>query len=232
MGAKDLATVTGLALLDSLNISLILVTLYLLMSQRRPVSRIAVFLGVFYAVYVVVGIALTAGAVALRGRFGGDVGKYIELAIGIALVLYGFIASTESKDWTARASFGHLTVAGIALAVSAAEVATALPYLAAISVIGQSGLGATATVLVLLAYNFVVILPCVLATVGYRAMRERFQQRFDSFLAKRRGKGSRKGLLLLCIIAGFYIATDALVQFEFFGLVQFTDEQRRQIHGT
>lgn len=115
---------------------------------------------------------------------------------------------------------------------SAVEVSTALPYLAAISTIGRADPGTTTSMAVLVVYNLVVVAPCLGAALAYQANRERLHARFEGFIAKRRsGDGGRRGLLLLCIVAGFYIAGDAAARLEFFGLVDLTDEQLRQIRG-
>ncbi|AXB43301.1 GAP family protein [Amycolatopsis albispora] len=235
MGAKDLLTVGGLALLDSLNISLLLATLYLLVNNQRPIPRVLLFVGVFYAVYVVAGFALASGAAAIGGALGGSAGKLIQLAVGALLLLYGIFARTEPREQRAgrTGAVGYLATMGLALTVAAVEVATALPYLAAISVLSQSGLDPVVRLLIILGYNLIVVAPCLIAAIAYTRSRSRMKSRFEEFIAKRqeKKKKDRKGLLLLCIIAGFYIAGDALVKLEFFGLVELTEEQRRKIHS-
>ncbi|MEU0536319.1 hypothetical protein [Amycolatopsis tolypomycina] len=131
MGAKGLVTVAGLALLDSLNISLILGTVHLMLSNKRPIPKVLVFAGVFYAVYVAAGV--------------------IQLGVGVLLFLYGIFAKTERREIPVATSYP--ATVGLACTVAAVEVVTALPYLAAISVVSQSGLGFPARVLVLLGYN-------------------------------------------------------------------------------
>uniref|UniRef100_UPI003F8718A1 GAP family protein n=1 Tax=Actinosynnema sp. TaxID=1872144 RepID=UPI003F8718A1 len=204
MGAKDLLTVAGLALLDSLNITLFLVTLHLLLAHRRPMSRVLVFLGVFYAVYLAAGVALTAGAVAALGAVGERGIDYLQLAAGLGLFVYGIAAPVDKPARIGdvrEAGRGLLVVAGVALGVWAVEVSTALPYLAAISTIGRADPGTTTSTAVLAVYNLVVVAPCLGAVLAYQANRERLHARFEGFIAKRRsGDGGRRGLLLLCIV--------------------------------
>ncbi|WP_157767822.1 GAP family protein [Actinosynnema pretiosum] len=234
MGVKDLITVGGLALLDSLNITLFLVTLHLLLAHRRPLSRVLVLLGVFAGVYAVVGIAVVAGAGVALGAIGERGVDHVQLVAGVALLLYGLLAKVDRppRDDEASAGRGHLVVAGLALAVAAVEVATALPYLAALATIGRADPGPGAGSALVVAYCLVVVAPCLIAALAYLAHRERWHERFSGLATRlRSGDGGRRGVLLLCVVAGFYVAGDALARLEFFGLVDLTDEQLRQIRG-
>ncbi|GAA2686976.1 MULTISPECIES: GAP family protein [Actinosynnema] len=234
MGVKDLITVGGLALLDSLNITLFLVTLHLLLAHRRPLSRVLVLLGVFFAVYAAVGIAVVAGAGVVLGAIGERGVDHVQLVAGIALLLYGVLAEVDRppRDDEASAGRGHLGVAGLALVVAAVEVSTALPYLAALATIGRADLPLVAGSALVAVYCLVVVAPCLVVALVHRARRERVRERFSGLVTRlRSGDGGRRGLLLLCIVAGFYVAGDALARLEFFGLVDLTDEQLRQIRG-
>ncbi|HXV91943.1 MAG TPA: GAP family protein [Pseudonocardia sp.] len=222
MTSTDYLTVTGLALIDSLNFSLILGTLYLLISGNGRTRRALGYLGVFYVVYLVTGALLLSGLLAAGDVLQGGAGSYLQLAVGLVMFGYGIFAKPTRPRASGRRSTGPATgtVLGIGLAASLAEVATALPYFGALAIIGSSGSGLPTAIPILFAYNLVVIAPCLALVAVFRLAPERVRGRLEKFWERHRERGTaRKGFLLLCAVAGYFVTADALVQLEFFGLV-------------
>src|SRR5690606_39858989 len=81
----------GLALVDSINPSALLVTLYLL-RRPMPVRTVAAYMSGVFASYLTIGILLVLGLDALLDRFGDALwspGAYaVQLVIGAAMLVY------------------------------------------------------------------------------------------------------------------------------------------------
>lgn len=227
MGAQDILAMAGLAVVDSTNFSLILGTLYLVVSNRRPMSRVLTFIGVFFSVYVLVGNLLVAGARSLE--LDETTFDYIQLGIGVALLLYGLIAPRERRTrYNAEGTTSIAGAVGLGLAASAVEVTTALPYLGAIAIVTQAELSAPVVASLLVAYNLIAVGPCLLVALLYSRSENRFTAKIDAWLQRQREKRktSRTGLLVLCVVAGLYISSDALFRLEYFGLVDIPEGAR------
>ncbi|WP_298182641.1 GAP family protein [Saccharomonospora sp.] len=220
MGTQDILAVAGLAVVDSTNFSLILGTIYLVVSNKRPMSRVLAFIGVFFTIYVVVGNLLAAGARSLE--LNETTVDYIQLGIGAALLLYGLVAPREKKTrYNTEGATSIIGAVGLGLTASAIEVATALPYFGAIAIVTQADLPVPVVALILIVYNFIAVSPCLLVAVLYSRSKNRFRAKIDAWMQRQREKKktSRTGLLVLCVVAGLYISSDALFRLEYFGLV-------------
>ncbi len=221
MGTQDILAVAGLAIVDSTNFSLILGTIYLVVSNSRPMSRVLAFVGVFFTIYVVAGGLLAFGARSLE--LDETVIDYIQLGVGVALLLYGLIAPREKKnrDFGSNGKTSVIGAIGLGLTASAVEVATALPYFGAIAIVTKAELPVPAVGLILVAYNLIAISPCLLVALIYSRSKTKFKAKIDAWVQKKREKKStsRTGLLVLCVVAGLYITSDALFRLEYFGLV-------------
>lgn len=222
MTLADYLTVGGLAVVDSLNFSLLLGTLYLLFHDSGSTRRALGYLGVFYAVYLVAGALLLSGLLAVSGILPAQAGSYLQLAIGIGLFGYGIFAKPSHARSAERSAGGPATrtVLAIGLAASLAEVATALPYFGALAIIGGSGLNTVSALAILVVYNVVVIAPCLVLVLVFRTASPGVRDRLEGFRRRHEERGTaRKGVLLLCAVAGYFVTADALLQLEFFGLV-------------
>lgn len=214
-----------IALVDSLNPTAI-GTIILLLTTQRPLPRtIAAILG-FLAVYLVFGLAVVFGAGALINQIGAWVGEVfrnpppilyiIQLVIAFGLIYYAWrlfrkdqhageeggekrSAKTLSlpKSLTPMATF----ILGIGL--NASELPTALPYLAALERIVNTGVSQVEAVLALIVYNLIFILPLV-AIVGIyvarRAEAERLMQRVSDGIQAWSGRILKWGSLLIGIV--------------------------------
>jgi len=90
-----LLPLTGLALLDSTSFGTLLIPLWLMLAPGRlKVHRVLIFLGTVAAYYLVLGIALLAGATTLASAMGGffetPLAAWLQLALGVGLFLLSF----------------------------------------------------------------------------------------------------------------------------------------------
>ena len=224
----------GLALVDSANISAILGTLYLLISTPNYRSRVLTYLTALYLVYLAIGIALMSGLTLLENvanagtALPNDVKYGIQGAIGAALFLYGVFAKPNrpSKSRTPR-NLGPAAVFAAGLGVAMIEVSTALPYFGAIALLTTEGFSLVEAIPVLVAYNVIFILPCLLLLAAFGISGGRLRTRFEAYVEKHRERNTaRKALLWIAAIVGFFLLRESLFYFEFFGLVEIPDHVR------
>jgi len=223
-----------LALVDSTSIGTLLVPIWLLLAPGGVrFRRMLLYLGTVAGFYLVVGTAVALGLGAVAAPVGqaldSPAGALGQLALGVGLFGLGFVVDPGAKGRARRAEQGRdpaqrvlrwrdRTVAGgggpralvlLALAAATVEVATMLPYLAAISMVSTSDLAAPARFGVLSAYCAVMVLPAVLLTVVRRVAAGRIDpllQRFGDWMT--RTAASTTGWVLC--IAGVLVARDAI----------------------
>lgn len=221
-----------LALIDSTSFGTLLIPVWLMLSSGRVrPGRMLLYLGTIVVFYGAVGIAIAFGA----GVFWGTLSRLLEtpvvlsvlFVVGIALIVFSFrMDSTKARErqrtgggrvarWRARAmgedgagtgSLGALI--GLALGAATIEVATMLPYLAAIGLITGAALGPVATAGTVLAYCVVMVVPAlVLLTVRLVAARrvEPALRRFSDWMTKHAASTTA----WVVGIVGFLIARDA-----------------------
>ncbi|MBB3665131.1 hypothetical protein FB384_004082 [Prauserella sediminis] len=190
----SLGTLVVLALVDSMSFGTLLIPVWLLMTPGRVrVGRVLLFLLAVTATYFLIGLALLVGAIALIDTFNGlretDAFLIGQLAVGLGL----FVASIRMDNKGARARAAERAANGegrisrwrakvmgdgtvkvgsaaalMALAVTAVlvEVATMIPYLAAIGIITTQGPGWPGDAALLAGYCFVMIIPALVLTFG------------------------------------------------------------------
>lgn len=186
-----------LALVDSTSMGTLVIPVILLVvgegGARRVASRTLLFLVVIGVFYLVLGIALLAGLLPLIESFGHLLASppvLVVLAlIGALLVVYSFRIDPKAvakrggdpeasaRKWTQRArraSGRPGLLIGLALTAGLMEAASMIPYLAAMGIIAESGVGLAGGTLLLMAYCAVMIVPGVVlcgirAALGGRA---------------------------------------------------------------
>src|SRR5918994_822733 len=126
----------ALALVDSINPSAIVVTLYLLSGGRVP-AQIVVYVAAIFLTYLTLGVVMMSGIDALLRSLGtmgsGRLGFIVQGLIGLAMLLYAIRAPTTAKsaprvEPSAR-SYAALALLGVT--VTAMELPTAVPRRAA-----------------------------------------------------------------------------------------------------
>jgi len=229
MTTATLAALGALALVDSTSFGTLLIPIWFLLTPGRVrVGRILVFLGTVAGFYLLLGLALVAGADALLGDLAGllddPVVARLQLVLGVGLLVGSFFigrrrtgeaaGSGRLLRWRARA-MGTETDAGVgglvalALGAAALEVATMLPYLAATGIIGSSGLGGPARVGVLAAYCLVMVLPALVLLGGRLAAQRSVEPLLRRVAAWMQRSGAETTSWVVGIV-GFLVARDAL----------------------
>lgn len=181
------ASLAALALIDSTSFGTLLIPIWLLLAPGRvKAGRMLVYLGTIVVFYFAVGMAIVLGA----GAFTDDLGAFldtrpamwVQLAIGVGLVIISFrFDSKKAKEgggrtarWRERAlgietaepgatrtRTSALPLVGLALGAATLEVATMLPYLAAIGIVTTAGIGTAATTATMAGYCLVMVLPAL-----------------------------------------------------------------------
>lgn len=195
-----------LALVDSTSMGTLVIPVILLVVGQGGALRIAgrslLYLAVIGLFYLLLGIALLAGLLPLLESFGPQLsapGVMLVLAVGgVLLVIWSFRLDPKSvrrrggdpeasaRRWTdraRRASGRPGLLVALALLAGVIEAASMIPYLAAMGIVADMGIGLGGGALVLVGYCAVMILPgavlCgVRAALGGRA---------DAFLDRAHG---------------------------------------------
>lgn len=234
MDAVALAGLAGLALIDSTSFGTLVVPTMMLVQPRLRVGHVAAYLVTIGVFYLVLGVALLAGAAALRSAMAGvddalsSTPAYVAQAvIGVLLIALSFRYDagpaarrkaarggqpTRVERWRAAAFGEHATsraVVTLALGAGVIEAASMVPYLAAIAIITTSGLGFGWGATILVAYVGVMLLPAALllaARLAAGARAEGTLEKFHDWIV--RLTGGTLGWILG--IAGFLLASDAI----------------------
>lgn len=190
----SLGTLLALALVDSMSFGTLLIPVWLLMTPGRVrVGRVLLFLLTVTATYFLIGLTLLAGATALIDRFNGlqasDAFLIGQLMVGLGLFVIsirmdskgararaaeraangeGRIARWRAKAMGEGVDSARSTAALMALAATAvlAELATMIPYLAAIGIITAQGSGWPGGTALLAGYCLAMITPALVLTFG------------------------------------------------------------------
>ncbi|HEU4423464.1 MAG TPA: GAP family protein, partial [Pilimelia sp.] len=220
-----LIALLGLALVDSLNPSVIGVTVYLVLAGDRYVARVLTYLSGVFVTYLGIGVLLLAGVTAVADEVAPvlDSGPVYaaQLAIGAGMLAYAILAPGRSKTaarWEPR-SVRPAALFLLGVTVSILEFSTALPYLAAIAVLSRANLPLPLAVGLLAAYTAAMLLPPLLIIAGYARLRDRFGSHLGRWQERLRA-GTRTAWLTIVGLVGFALVADALAYFRFFGLVE------------
>ncbi|MDF5758201.1 GAP family protein [Spongiactinospora sp. TRM90649] len=227
MSAALLGSLAVLALIDSTSIGTLVVPIFLMLSRDRALGRrVLVYLLTVAVFYFAVGAALMLGLMPLIESMGGAVGGpalwWAEAVAGVLLFGLSFRFDPKrraKRGGPDRSSWASDRVAGVGgstagvalLGVTAAgiEVATMLPYLAAIGLLLNAALSPAVWAPVLAAYNVVMILPALLLLLARLALRDRL----DGLLGRLGAWFSRHAASMLSwamAIIGFLLARDGL----------------------
>lgn len=181
-----------LALIDATSMGTLVIPVILLVTGEGGALRVAgrtlLYLAVIGVFYLTLGIGLLAGMLPLIELLGPWLGSgpvLFVLALGGAgLVVWSFRIDpaavrkrggdpeASARRWTdraRRASGKPALLIGLALLAGVIEAASMVPYLAAMGIIAEMGLGLAQGALVLVAYCAVMIVPAALLC-GVRAL--------------------------------------------------------------
>ncbi|GAA1148539.1 GAP family protein [Ornithinicoccus hortensis] len=227
-------TLLVLALVDSTSFGTLLIPIWFLLAPGRvPVGRMLVFLGTVAAFYLGVGVALLFGMGALLDQLNGltenPVFLRAQLVLGVGLLVWSFFIGKPRKDADGTRAPGRLTrwreralgqqgtrtglggLVTLALAAAMVEVATMLPYLGAIGLLGTSGLSVPEQVGALAVYCLVMVLPALVLLAG-RLVAHRLVDPLLQRIARWMEKSGGEMTAWIVGILGFLIARDAVAR--------------------
>jgi hypothetical protein len=196
----------ALALVDSINPSAIVVTLYLLSGGRVP-AQIVVYVAAIFVTYLTLGVMMMSGLDALLPSLttmgSGRLGLIVQGVIGLSMLLYAIGAPTTAKS-TPRVEPRARSSAALALlglTVTTMELPTAVPYFAAIALLTTADLPMTQWLPLLVLYNAIFVLPPVLLLVGHIVFGKRVDARYAN-LRERLQAGARETMLWIFGLVG------------------------------
>lgn len=224
-----LLSLAGLALIDSTSIGTLFIPVWLLLAPKvvNP-AQILVYLATITVFYFLVGVLLMVGAAPLLaslGRFADNtVVLWGQLALGVWLFVISFRFDGKrsrrlgkpdrAARWRERAageSASGKFLMTLALVAALAEVATMLPYLAAIAILSTTELPPLTMTALLAAYCLVMVVPALLLL----AVRQMGHGLVQPLLLKLDNWVSRHGETTvgwIIGIVGFLVARDALAK--------------------
>jgi cytochrome c biogenesis protein CcdA len=207
----------ALALVDSINPSAIVVTLYLLSRGRVP-AQVVVYVAAIFLTYLTLGTMMMSGIDALlpslRTTSESRLGFIVQGVIGLALLLYVIRAPTTVKS-APRVEPGASTYAALALlgvTVTTMELPTAVPYFGAIALLTTADLPMARWLPLLVLYNAIFVLPPVLLLVGHIVFGNRLDARYAD-LRERLQAGARETMLWIFGLVGGGLLVTSVVEY-------------------
>lgn len=204
-----IAGVLLLAVIDSINPSAIVVTLYLLSNARsRALVQVVVYVGAIFITYLLLGVLMVLGIGVLLPPLGGVLrswpGLIAQSLVGLALLVYSLTASTNpaSSHVVARPSAStYAALVLLGMGVTAMELPTAIPYFAAIALIAEAELPIRAWAPLLGIYNVIFVLPPIALLVGHLVLHKRLAEPYAA-LRQRLERGARETMLWVAGLVG------------------------------
>ena len=212
-----LLALLALALVDSINPSAIVVTLYLL-SGGRPPAQIATYIGAIFLTYLALGAAMMSGLDALlpslAGMASSRFGIVAQGVIGLAMLMYALRAPATAPA-TAPAvprANSYVALALLGVTVTSMELPTAVPYFGAIALLTAADLEAARWLPLLVLYNGVFVLPPIAILAGHLVLGSRLDSQYAA-LRDRVQAGARETLLWVFGLVGGALLVWAVVEY-------------------
>lgn len=212
-----LPSLLALALVDSINPSAIVVTLYLLSRERVP-AQVVVYVAAIFLTYLALGAMMMLGFDALlpslRTTGSGRLGFIVQGLIGLAMLLYAIRAPTTAKS-ASRVEPSASTYTALALlgvTVTTMELPTAVPYFGAIALLTTADLPIARWLPLLVLYNAIFVLPPVLLLVGHIVFGRRLDARYAD-LRERLQAGAREAMLWIFGLVGGGLLVSSVVEY-------------------
>ncbi|WP_114854448.1 GAP family protein [Brachybacterium sp. YJGR34] len=191
-----------LALVDSTSMGTLVIPVILLVvgegGALRVAGRTLLYLLVIGVFYLLLGVALLAGLLPLLESFGHLLAApqvmLVLAVVGLLLVIYSFRIDPKAvakrggdpeasaRKWTTRArraSGRPGVLVGLALAAGVIEAVSMLPYLAAMGILAEMGVGLARGTLILVGYCAVMVAPAVVLSGVRAALGERADSLLD-----------------------------------------------------
>ena len=214
-----IAGLVSLALIDSINPSAIVITLYLLTSSRAT-GQVVVYIAAIFVTYFALGATMMLGVDTLAPSLGTVLdsrpGLIAQSAVGLAVLVYCLTASRESSRSDRIAPPSGSTYAALAVlgvTVTAMELPTAVPYFAAIALLASAELPKHEWAVLLVLYNAIFVLPPVALLVGHLTLGPRLGERYEALAQRLQRAGRETALWIGGLVGGavFVTATIELV---------------------
>lgn len=212
---NELIVLAGLAFADAINPTTLGICLYLLL-HHNYIHKVLVFSFGVLVTYFTFGLVLEIGFDRYLLNLWGEQHPAfiaINIFIGAAIVIYGFLLGRKPRK--SRASLQQKSVVSLHSAfvlgclATIVDLPTAFPYLGAISIIGALSSNFTEAMMILWAYNLIVILPLL----GLLLIRIGLGDRSEAVIKKVRTaifRWERPVLRATLIIIGFFFLLNAL----------------------
>ncbi|GAB3652411.1 sulfite exporter TauE/SafE family protein [Glycomyces tarimensis] len=182
-----------LALIDSTSFGTLLIPIWLLLTPGRVrAGRMLIYLGTIAVFYFAVGMLIALGIANFQSQITAFLetspALWTQLVVGVGLFLLSFrldpkrreqrgggrvarwreraLGTEAAAEGSTRTRTGAASLAGLALTAATLEVATMLPYLAAIGIMTAAGLGTAEITLTMAGYCLVMVLPALVLLSG------------------------------------------------------------------
>ncbi|HET6750654.1 MAG TPA: GAP family protein [Actinomycetes bacterium] len=218
-----LPAIVGLAVLDSINPSALLVTIALLLRGRPARPLVAVYVAAVLITYFAIGLALALGlGLTPETVIQSDAAYLAQAALGAGMLAYAVLAPGRTRRRVAAeprrlpAATHPVAVAALGVAVTALELPTALPYLGAVGAITRADLAVADWLPLLVTYNLIFVLPPLLLLAGHVVLGDGAGALLERLRDRLRGT-AREALLWVVGLAGFFLLADAFGRFQVIG---------------
>ena len=216
--SMTIAAVLALAVLDSINPSAIVVTLYLLsMTGPRVHLQVMVYIGAIFITYLLFGAMMVLGIESLLPSMGrvlqGTTGLVVQSVVGLMLLVYSLTASVTKPSSPpvarpAASTYAALVMLGIS--VTAMELPTAIPYFAAIGLLTEARLNIGAWLPLLVVYNVIFVIPPMALLAGHLVLQDKLAESYAA-LRQRLESGARETMLWVAgLVGGGLFVTGAI----------------------
>lgn len=214
----------ALALLDSINPSALLATLYLL-NRERPAAAVATYMAGVFATYLTIAVLLMLGLDAVITRFEdalfSPTAYGIQLAAGAAMLIYSLAADSKKgpgvREERVSGATGFAALLALGVVITVVEMTTAFPLFGAVGLLTYQQWPVHQWLPALVAYTVIFVLP-PFVLLGLHAAVGRWLERRFAGLRERLERAGRETVLWIIGIIGFYLILDAAVYFNLFGL--------------
>lgn len=232
-----IGTLIVLALIDGTSLGTLGIPLWLTLQPGVRPRTVATYLAAIAVFYWLVGLVLLGGALtvftSVLEATEGEARLWAQLVLGITLFALAFVVdpiggrkerpeghgSGRMARLKARVSGEGLagrSAVWLAIGAATVELATMLPYLAAIGWLVEAAPGAGVSAGVLLVYCGVMVLPAVIL-LGARVVAERRAAGLLATVQAWVERHSAQAVGLVLLLAGLYLGGGAAQELEVFG---------------
>lgn len=174
MGTDILVYIGGLALLDTLSPTIVGVTLYLILTNKRNLtSRLFIYLFTVALLYFSLGVAMMLGLnyiiETFSNIFQNKVFSWIIFIVGVILFVGSFFIPTNKKNNIPKPKTQSISsIIFIGITTFLIEASAAFPYFAAIGLLTTNNIPTYQWLPIIATYNIIMVLPALLIFLGYK----------------------------------------------------------------